>query len=67
MTDRQFAVRVAVRGYGADAQGHLNQAVHLQYAEHARWALLDAAGVRQADLLARGVGPVVPTAPWRPG
>ncbi|WP_395297819.1 acyl-CoA thioesterase [Kitasatospora hibisci] len=57
--DKDFAVRVTVRGYETDAQGHLNQAVYLQYAEHARWELLQAAGVRQADLLARGVGPVV--------
>ncbi|GAA2824940.1 acyl-CoA thioesterase [Kitasatospora sp. CM 4170] len=56
--DKDFAVRVTVRGYETDAQGHLNQAVYLQYAEHARWELLQAAGVRQADLLAKGVGPV---------
>lgn len=52
-----FAVRITVRGYETDSQGHLNQAVYLQYAEHARWSCLEAAGVRQADLLARGVGP----------
>ncbi|GAA2747609.1 MULTISPECIES: acyl-CoA thioesterase [Kitasatospora] len=59
MTDQDFTVRVTVRGYETDAQGHLNQAVYLQYAEHARWEYLQAAGVRQADLLAKGVGPVV--------
>jgi acyl-CoA thioester hydrolase len=53
-----FSVPVTVRGYETDVQGHLNQAVYLNYAEHARWALLQAAGIRQADLAARGVGPV---------
>ncbi|MFF9404999.1 acyl-CoA thioesterase [Streptomyces anandii] len=53
-----FSVRVTVRGYETDVQGHLNQAVYLNYAEHARWSLLQAAGIGQADLVARGVGPV---------
>ncbi|MEV6119248.1 acyl-CoA thioesterase [Streptomyces sp. NPDC052077] len=53
-----FSVPVTVRGYETDTQGHLNQAVYLNYAEHARWALLQSAGIRQADLVARGVGPV---------
>jgi acyl-CoA thioester hydrolase len=53
-----FSVGVTVRGYETDVQGHLNQSVYLQYAEHARWSLLQAAGIRQADLQAKGVGPV---------
>ncbi|MFI1762780.1 acyl-CoA thioesterase [Streptomyces sp. NPDC020800] len=53
-----FSVRVTVRGYETDVQGHLNQAVYLNYAEHARWSLLQAAGVSQAELVGRGVGPV---------
>ncbi|WP_053711648.1 acyl-CoA thioesterase [Streptomyces sp. NRRL B-3648] len=53
-----FSVRVTVRGYETDVQGHLNQAVYLNYAEHARWSLLQAAGISQARLLSRGVGPV---------
>ncbi|MFJ3715438.1 acyl-CoA thioesterase [Streptomyces sp. NPDC090057] len=53
-----FSVRVTVRGYETDVQGHLNQAVYLNYAEHARWSLLHAAGVSQARLRDRGVGPV---------
>ncbi|WP_431681431.1 acyl-CoA thioesterase [Kitasatospora sp. KL5] len=55
----EFTVPITVRGYETDSQGHLNQSVYLQYAEHARWAYLENAGVRQADLLAKGVGPVV--------
>ena len=54
-----FSVGVTVRGYETDALGHLNQSVYLQYAEHARWALLQAAGVGQAELLAAGIAPVV--------
>ncbi|WP_326764104.1 acyl-CoA thioesterase [Streptomyces sp. NBC_01591] len=53
-----FFVDVTVRGYELDTQGHLNQAVYLQYAEHARWELLRAAGLPQDKLLAGGVGPV---------
>ncbi len=53
-----FRVRVTVRGYELDTQGHLNQAVYLQYAEHARWECLRAAGISQDRLLATGVGPV---------
>ncbi|MGW2424670.1 acyl-CoA thioesterase [Streptomyces sp. NPDC001709] len=53
-----FSVRVTVRGYETDVQGHLNQAVYLNYAEHARWTLLQTAGISQARLVGRGVGPV---------
>ncbi|MFE2409579.1 acyl-CoA thioesterase [Kitasatospora sp. NPDC059408] len=59
MTDHDFTTRVTVRGYETDTQGHLNQSVYLQYAEHARWEYLQAAGIRQAELVAKGVGPVV--------
>lgn len=53
-----FRVRITVRGYELDTQGHLNQAVYLQYAEHARWECLRAAGISQDGLIASGVGPV---------
>ncbi|MFJ6560242.1 acyl-CoA thioesterase [Streptomyces sp. NPDC091412] len=52
------SVRVTVRGDETDVQGHLNQAVYLNYAEHARWSLLQAAGISQAGLVSGGVGPV---------
>lgn len=51
-------MRITVRGYETDAQGHLNQSVYLQYAEHARWLLLERAGIRQTELLELGAGPV---------
>ncbi|WP_328751505.1 acyl-CoA thioesterase [Streptomyces sp. NBC_00285] len=53
-----YSVPVTVRGYETDVQGHLNQSVYLNYAEHARWSLLDAAGITQARLIAGRVGPV---------
>jgi acyl-CoA thioester hydrolase len=52
-----FSVRVVVRGYELDTQGHLNQAVYLSYAEHARWEFLRSVGITQDALLATGVGP----------
>lgn len=54
----QFRVRVAVRGYEVDANGHVAGTVLLQYGQHARWECLRAAGVDQAELLAAGIGPV---------
>ncbi|GGX52465.1 acyl-CoA thioesterase [Streptomyces fructofermentans] len=53
-----FSVPVTVRGYETDVQGHVNQAVYVNYAEHARWSLLRAGGITQAGLAAKGVGPV---------
>lgn len=53
-----FSVPIAVRGYELDTQGHLNQAVYVQYSEHARWELLAAAGIRQSALIESGIGPV---------
>ncbi|HCA85687.1 MAG TPA: hypothetical protein DEQ61_09450 [Streptomyces sp.] len=57
-TASPFTVRISVRGYETDSQGHLNSSVYTQYAEHARWSLLQTAGIRQSDLLDKGVGPV---------
>jgi len=54
-----FNVRVAVRGYELDIQGHLNQAVYLQYAEHARWEHLRAAGITPERMQVARRGPVV--------
>jgi acyl-CoA thioester hydrolase len=54
-----FRVRVKVRGYELDTQGHLNWAEYLHYAEHARWEYLAAAGITQDALLGTGIGPVV--------
>jgi acyl-CoA thioester hydrolase len=53
-----FSVTIDVRVYELDGQGHVNSAVYHQYAEHARWCFLAAAGIDHAALLASGVGPV---------
>lgn len=57
MADR-FSVRVTVRSYELDPNGHVNGAVYLQWAEHARWELLSRAGVDQLRLRELGFGPV---------
>ncbi|MFF0488227.1 acyl-CoA thioesterase [Nocardia sp. NPDC003482] len=54
-----FSVPVTVRGYEIDVNGHLNQAVYHQYAEHARWEIMRAAGVVPEKLRERNLGPVV--------
>ncbi|MEU6586307.1 acyl-CoA thioesterase [Nocardia sp. NPDC046763] len=54
-----FSVPITVRGYELDINGHLNQAVYLQYAEHARWELLRAGGLPGEKMVAAGIGPVV--------
>ncbi|MGP3691419.1 acyl-CoA thioesterase [Streptomyces sp. IBSNAI002] len=54
-----FSVRVQTRAYETDRQGHLNQAVYMQYAEHARWQFLQAAGLTPDVLSDAGIGPVL--------
>lgn len=53
-----FRVRVAVRGYELDVNGHLNWAHYLHYAEHARWECLRAAGLPFEVMVGAGLGPV---------
>jgi len=53
-----FTVRITVRSYELDTQGHLNGAVYHQYGDHARWECLRAAGISIDDLLTTGIGPV---------
>lgn len=53
-----FQVRIGVRGYELDPRGHVNQAVYVQYTEHARWECLRAAGITHDVLHDSGVGPV---------
>lgn len=53
-----FAIAIDVRVYELDTQGHLNSAVYLQYAEHARWQHLALHGITVERLIASGVGPV---------
>lgn len=57
-SEEVFKIRIPVRVYELDTQGHLNSAVFMQYAEHARWEHLSAAGISVERLLGSGVGPV---------
>ncbi|NRQ35117.1 acyl-CoA thioesterase [Nonomuraea sp. NN258] len=57
-TPEPFSVRLEVRGYEIDPQLHLNGGYYVQYADHARFACVRAAGVSVEDLLAGGLGPV---------
>ncbi|GAA4970193.1 acyl-CoA thioester hydrolase [Nonomuraea thailandensis] len=53
-----FRVRLEVRSYEIDPQLHLNGGFYVQYADHARFACVQAAGVSVEDLLSSGIGPV---------
>jgi acyl-CoA thioester hydrolase len=53
-----FAIPIEVRSYELDPQGHVNGAVYVQYADHALYACVRAAGVDPDDLVRGGLGPV---------
>ena len=55
---KPFQVRVTVRGYELDVNGHLNWAHYLHYAEHARWECLRTAGLSYEVVKGAGLGPV---------
>ena len=50
-----FRVRIGVRSYEVDVNGHVNHAVYHQYAEHARMEHFRAAGLSQAQLAEHGL------------
>lgn len=54
-TPAPFHVRIGVRSYEVDVNGHVNHAVYHQYAEHARMEHFRAAGLSQSALSAQGV------------
>ncbi|WP_300011253.1 acyl-CoA thioesterase [Pseudonocardia sp.] len=54
-----FSVRVGVRSYEVDVNGHLNHAIYHRYGEHARSELLAAAGCSMPQMLEQGVGIVL--------
>ncbi|WP_424186477.1 acyl-CoA thioesterase [Actinokineospora sp. G85] len=58
MTSEPFVVRLEVRSYDLDPQQHVNGAVYQQYADHSRFACVQAAGLVVEDLIADGLGPV---------
>src|SRR3954466_1797589 len=58
MAAEPFRRRLAVRIYELDPQRHVGGWVYLQYADQARFACMEAAGVTVDELLAAGLGPV---------
>lgn len=54
-TPARFHVRIGVRSYEVDVNGHVNHAVYHQYAEHARMEHFRVAGLSQAVLGDHGV------------
>ena len=50
--------RLTVRGYELDSFGHVNNAVYLQYGEHAVWSFMKNSGLLD-DIQASGLFPVV--------
>lgn len=55
----EFQVELAVRDYECDLQGVVNNAVYLNYLEHARHRFMTHRGLDFADLHRRGIDPVV--------
>ena len=53
-----FRVRVEVRVSDLDVNGHVTTSAYLQYADHARWKLLQEAGADVDGLIGSGFGPV---------
>lgn len=60
MTNSQepFSIRLEVRLSDLDPQLHVTGSAYQQYADHARFECVQAAGISLADLLAAGLGPV---------
>lgn len=56
---RPFTVRVAVRSYEVDANGHLNHAYYHRFGEHARTEHLSAAGCTISRMIGAGLGLVL--------
>ena len=50
-----FGVRIGVRSYEMDVNGHVNHAVYHQYGEHARMEHFRTAGLSQHALGAHGL------------
>lgn len=53
-----FSIRLEVRLSDLDPQLHVTGAAYQQYADHARFECVQAAGISVPDLLAAGFGPV---------
>jgi acyl-CoA thioester hydrolase len=56
---RVFKTDLQVRGYELDAYNHVNNAVYLNYAELARWKMIEEAAGGQDYFKRNGVAPVL--------
>ena len=54
-----FKTEVQVRGYELDGYGHVNHAVYLNYAEFARWNMIEQAAGGADYFKRNGVAPVI--------
>ncbi len=60
MKDYRFQLEFSVRDYECDMQGHVNNAVYLNYLEHSRHQFLkEVLGLNFADFVGRGISLVV--------
>jgi acyl-CoA thioester hydrolase len=57
-TAEPFSIRLEVRSYEIDPQLPLNGGFYVQYADHSRFACVQAAGISIEDLIGSGIGPV---------
>lgn len=53
-----FKLRIGVRSYELDTQGHVNGSVYIQWADHVRFEFARSAGVVVEDMLKSGFGPI---------
>ncbi|MBO0854161.1 MAG: acyl-CoA thioesterase [Nocardia sp.] len=53
-----FTNRIEIRVSDLDMQGHVTGAAYHQYADHSRFAYVQAAGISVPEMLAAGFGPV---------
>ena len=59
MSDQIFKIEMEVRDYECDMEGIVNNAVYMNYLEHARHGFLKHKGFHFADLTRRGIHLVV--------
>ena len=59
MSDQTFKIEMEVRDYECDMEGIVNNAVYLNYLEHARHGFLKQKGLNFAELTQRGIHLVV--------
>ena len=57
--DKLFTTELQVRGYELDGYGHVNNAVYLNYAEYARWCMIEQATGSQDYFKKNNCAPVL--------